>query len=51
MTVKAIWTAQYMGIHQALVNAPTLVNLVDGTTAIGERADALRRQKITPRIR
>ena len=51
VTVKAIWTAQYMGIHQALVNAPTLVNLVDGTTAIGERADALRRQKITPRIR
>ena len=51
VTVKAIWTAQYMGIQQALVNAPTLVNLVDGTSAIGERADALRRQKITPRIR
>jgi hypothetical protein len=40
-----------MGIHQALVNAPTLVNLVDGTSAIGERADRLRRQRITPRIR
>ena len=51
VTVKAIWTAQYMGIHQALSQAPTLVNLVDGTTAVGERADALRRQKITPRIR
>jgi enoyl-CoA hydratase/carnithine racemase len=51
VTVKAIWTAQYMGIHQALVNAPTLVNLVDGTTGIGERADVLRKQKITPRIR
>jgi enoyl-CoA hydratase/carnithine racemase len=51
VTVKAIWTAQYMGIHQALVNAPTLVNLVDGTSAIGERADLLRRQRITPRIR
>jgi enoyl-CoA hydratase/carnithine racemase len=51
VTVKAIWTAQYMGIQQALHNAPTLVNLVDGTTAIGERADALRKQKITPRIR
>jgi enoyl-CoA hydratase/carnithine racemase len=51
VTVKAIWTAQYMGIQQALTNAPTLVNLVDGTTAIGERADALRKQKITPRIR
>jgi enoyl-CoA hydratase/carnithine racemase len=50
VTVKAIWTAQYMGIQQALTNAPTLVNLVDGTTAIGERADALRKQKITPRI-
>ncbi len=42
VTVKAIWTAQYMGIQQALATAPTLVNLVDGTTAIGERADALR---------
>jgi enoyl-CoA hydratase/carnithine racemase len=51
VTVKAIWTAQYMGIQQALATAPTLVNLVDGTTAIGERADALRKQKITPRIR
>ncbi len=51
VTVKSIWTAQYMGIHQALVNAPTLVNLVDGTSAIGERADALRRQTVTPRIR
>jgi enoyl-CoA hydratase/carnithine racemase len=50
VAVKAIWTAQYTGIQQALINAPTLVNLVDGTTAIGERADALRKQKITPRI-
>jgi enoyl-CoA hydratase/carnithine racemase len=51
VTVKSIWTAQYMGIHQALVNAPTLVNLVDGTPAIGARANTLRRQTITPRIR
>ena len=39
VTVKAIWTAQYMAFHQALQNAPTLVNLVDGTTAVPERAD------------
>lgn len=50
-TVKAIWTAQYMSIHQALQNAPTLINIVDGTTAVSERADALRQQKIEPRLR
>jgi hypothetical protein len=50
-TVKAIWTAQYMTIHQALQNAPTLINIVDGTSAISERADALRHQKIEPRLR
>jgi enoyl-CoA hydratase/carnithine racemase len=51
VTVKAIWTAQYMAFHQALQNAPTLVNLVDGTTAVPERADRLRHQKIEPRLR
>jgi enoyl-CoA hydratase/carnithine racemase len=51
VTVKAIWTAQYMGFHQALLNAPTLVNLVDGTTAVPERAERLRHQKIDPRLR
>jgi enoyl-CoA hydratase/carnithine racemase len=51
VTVKAIWTAQYMSIHQALQNAPGLINLVDGSTAISERADALRHQKIEPRMR
>jgi enoyl-CoA hydratase/carnithine racemase len=50
-TVKAIWTAQYMSLHQALQNAPTLINVVDGTSAVAERADALRHQKIEPRIR
>jgi enoyl-CoA hydratase/carnithine racemase len=50
-TVKAIWTAQYMGIHQALQSAPVLINVVDGTRMIAERADALRRQKIEPRLR
>ena len=50
-TVKAIWTAQYMSLHQALQNAPTLINVVDGSTAIAERADALRQQKIEPRLR
>ena len=50
-TVKAIWTAQYMGIHQALQSASILINVVDGTRMIAERADALRRQKIEPRLR
>jgi enoyl-CoA hydratase/carnithine racemase len=50
-TVKAIWTAQYMGFHQALQSAPALINIVDGTTMISERADKLRQQKIEPRIR
>ena len=50
-TVKAIWTAQYMGLHQALQSAPALVNIVDGSTAIQERADNLRQQKIEPRLR
>jgi enoyl-CoA hydratase/carnithine racemase len=50
-TVKAIWTAQYMGIHQALQAAPALINIVDGTTMVAERADALRRQKIEPQLR
>lgn len=48
-TVKAIWTAQYMHIHQALQNAPTLINVVGGS--IPERANELRRQKIEPRSR
>jgi enoyl-CoA hydratase/carnithine racemase len=51
VTVKAIWTAQYMSIHQALQNAPGLINLVDGTTMVAERAEALRHQKIEPRMR
>jgi enoyl-CoA hydratase/carnithine racemase len=50
-TVKAIWTAQHMSLHQALQAAPTLVNIVDGTTAVPERADRLRHQKIEPRFR
>jgi enoyl-CoA hydratase/carnithine racemase len=51
VTVKAIWTAQYMGIHQALQSGAGLVNLVDGTTAVPERAERLRHQKIDPRFR
>jgi enoyl-CoA hydratase/carnithine racemase len=48
-TVKAIWTAQYMSIHQALQNAPTLINVCG--LGIPERANQLRQQKIEPRTR
>jgi enoyl-CoA hydratase/carnithine racemase len=50
-TVRAIWNAQYMGFHQALLSAPALVNLVDGTTDMAVKADQLRREPITPRLR
>lgn len=49
-TVKAIWTAQYMSIHQALQNAPALINIMGGTS-IPERANELRRQNIESRSR
>lgn len=51
VTVRAIWNAQYMSILQALQTAPGLINLVDGTNAVAERGDALRQQKIEPRLR
>jgi enoyl-CoA hydratase/carnithine racemase len=50
-TVKAVWTATYMSIHQALQTAPTLINLIDSTSGISERADALRRQNVQPSVR
>jgi enoyl-CoA hydratase/carnithine racemase len=50
-TVKAIWTAQYMGLHQALQSATALVSLVDGTTGMADKANILRRQVIEPRLR
>jgi enoyl-CoA hydratase/carnithine racemase len=48
-TVKAIWTAQYMSIHQALQNAPALVNVCG--TGVPARANELRQQKIESRTR
>jgi enoyl-CoA hydratase/carnithine racemase len=50
-TVKAIWNAQHMSLHQALQTGPSLINLVDGSTMAPERADVLRHQKIEPRMR
>jgi enoyl-CoA hydratase/carnithine racemase len=50
-TVKAIWNAQQMSFHQALQTAPGLIKLVDGSSAAPERADALRHQKVEPRLR
>jgi enoyl-CoA hydratase/carnithine racemase len=48
-TVKAIWTAQYMSIHQALQNAPALVNVCG--TDVPARANELRQQRIESRTR
>jgi enoyl-CoA hydratase/carnithine racemase len=48
-TVKAIWTAQYMSIHQALQNAPALINVCD--PGVPARANELRQQRIEPRTR
>jgi enoyl-CoA hydratase/carnithine racemase len=48
-TVKAIWTAQYMTIHQALQNAPALINVCD--PGIPARANELRQQRIESRTR
>jgi enoyl-CoA hydratase/carnithine racemase len=42
-SVRAVWMAQYMGLHQALHAAPLLVNLVDGTTEMARRAERLMR--------
>jgi len=50
-TVKAVWTAQYMSIHQALQAAPSLIQLAQGEHAMAERADSLRQRKIEPRLR
>ncbi len=50
-TVKAIWMAQYMNIHQALQAAPSLVNIIGEGTATAERAERLRHTKIEPRTR
>ena len=50
-TVKAVWTAQYMSIHQALQAAPSLIKLAQGDHAMAERADKLRQRKIEPRLR
>jgi enoyl-CoA hydratase/carnithine racemase len=50
-TVKAIWTAQYMSIHQALQAAPSLIQLAQGEHVMAERADKLRQRKIEPRVR
>lgn len=49
-TVKAIWNAQYMAFHQALQSAPSLITVVGGGE-VAARADNLRQQKITPRVR
>lgn len=51
VTVKAIWTAQYMGIHQALNSAAPLINLVSTTNEIASTANELRRKKVEPRVR
>ena len=51
VTVKSVWTATYMSIHQALQMAPGLVNLIDSTSSISERADTLRRQNVEPLVR
>ncbi len=50
-TVKAVWTAQYMSIHQALQAAPSLIKLAQGDHVMAERADKLRQKKIEPRVR
>jgi enoyl-CoA hydratase/carnithine racemase len=50
-TVKAIWTAQYMSIHQALQVAPQLIQLAQTDQPMAERADQLRQRKIEPRLR
>jgi enoyl-CoA hydratase/carnithine racemase len=51
-TVKAIWLAQYSNIHQALQAAPALIGLIDTTSAMSSKADAIKaKTKITPRIR
>lgn len=51
VTVKAIWTAQYMGIHQALNSAAPLINLVSTGNEISSTANELRRKKVEPRVR
>jgi len=50
-TVKAVWTAQYMSIHQALQAAPSLIKLAQGEHVMAERADKLRQRTIEPRVR
>jgi enoyl-CoA hydratase/carnithine racemase len=50
-TVKAVWNAQYMSIHQALQTGTSLLALVDSTNETAAKADKLKSQtKITPRI-
>ena len=49
ITVKAVWTAQYMSLHQAWHTAAGMINLVD--PSFSQRADTLRRRKIEPRLR
>ena len=51
VTVKAVWTAQYMGIHQALNSAAPLINLISTGTEISTTANELRRKKVEPRVR
>lgn len=50
-TVRAIWSAQHMSLQQAFHSAPLYINVVDGGTAVADRANTLRQQKIEPRIR
>jgi enoyl-CoA hydratase/carnithine racemase len=50
-TVKAIWTAQYMSIHQALQVAPQLIQLAQTDQPMAARADQLRQRQIEPRFR
>jgi hypothetical protein len=51
VTVRSVWLAQTLGLHQALQSAPMLINVVDSTPEFARRADSLRQQKITPTIR
>ena len=50
-TMRAIWSAQHMSLQQAFHSAPLYINVVDGGTAVADRANTLRQQKIEPRIR
>lgn len=50
-TVKAVWTAQYMSIHQALQVAPQLIQLAQTDQPMAARADGLRQRTIEPRFR